>query len=81
MFRLFSIAPCLSRCASTEQGAPARSPCTRALSVPRLNHWPLLRLPSFRLRASRAGTDTLPAWLYLSRASCPLARPCGSTRQ
>jgi hypothetical protein len=43
-FRLFGIADRLNFSASTEQGLPARRPCTRALSVPWLNHCPLPRV-------------------------------------
>jgi hypothetical protein len=52
---------CLAFRASTEQGLPARRPCTRARSVPWLNHCTLPRVPSLRLRANRAAADTLPA--------------------
>ncbi len=66
---------------STEQGLPARRPCTRALSVIRLNHCTLPRVPSFRLRASGPPLMTVPVMGGSRGHPCPLARPCASTRQ
>jgi hypothetical protein len=62
--------------AATAQGARKRAPlASPRFLVLRQNYCPLPRVPSSVLRAVRTGTDTLPAWLYLSRASCPLTRP------
>ena len=67
--------------ASTEQGLPARRPCTRALLGEVANHCPLSRVTLAASPGFRAGPDALPARLALSRASCPLTRPCDFTRQ
>ena len=55
-------------CASTEQGLPARRPCTRALLGGMANHCPLSRVPSLRLRAcGPAQTRSRRGWPFRGR--------------